>query len=267
VTMTVLLSQDYKQPNDDKGSRKKIKANEIRSGTLNGRYWLRGSLLAIQDTRDPVSGFIAFGNNIDTVPQDETPTPVNATGILQNYAGITVWRAGVLQVAIRGSDGITAGAGVVLLDADGLTLDDANVDSALIKWKSGTDVTGSMGTYSTAGVAKLTLQVNEDAAFDDARFHINVFDTSASDTLFRMIAIDGGTHHAEFGGAAFAGVTVGAVANPEAMLDIRGGMCLTDGITAPGTVANRAFIYVDTADGDLKVKFGDGFVRVIAADS
>jgi len=42
---------------------------------------------------------------------------------------------------------------------------------------------------------------------------------------------------------------------------------MVDGITAPGTVSGRAQIYVDSADGDLKVKFGDGFVRVIAADS
>jgi len=42
---------------------------------------------------------------------------------------------------------------------------------------------------------------------------------------------------------------------------------LTDAITAPSTIAGVAQIYVDTADGDLKVKFGDGFVAVIAADS
>ena len=42
---------------------------------------------------------------------------------------------------------------------------------------------------------------------------------------------------------------------------------LTDGVTAPSTVAGWALIYVDTADGDLKVKFGDGHVEVIAADT
>jgi len=42
---------------------------------------------------------------------------------------------------------------------------------------------------------------------------------------------------------------------------------LTDGLTAPSTVAGWALIYVDTADGDLKVKFGDGKVTVIAADT
>jgi len=42
---------------------------------------------------------------------------------------------------------------------------------------------------------------------------------------------------------------------------------IPDGITAPGTTAGKAKIYVDTADGDLKVRFGDGHVAVIAADS
>lgn len=42
---------------------------------------------------------------------------------------------------------------------------------------------------------------------------------------------------------------------------------IPDGVTAPATSAGWASIYVDTADGDLKVKFGDGFVRVIGADS
>lgn len=42
---------------------------------------------------------------------------------------------------------------------------------------------------------------------------------------------------------------------------------LIDGITAPTATVGEAKIYVDTADGDLKVIFGDGFVRVIAADS
>jgi len=42
---------------------------------------------------------------------------------------------------------------------------------------------------------------------------------------------------------------------------------LADGITAPATLADYAQIYVDTADGDLKVKFGDGTVKTIATDT
>jgi hypothetical protein len=44
-------------------------------------------------------------------------------------------------------------------------------------------------------------------------------------------------------------------------------MVIVDGITAPTTVLGKTFIYVDTADGDLKVKFGDGTVKTIATDT
>ncbi len=40
-----------------------------------------------------------------------------------------------------------------------------------------------------------------------------------------------------------------------------------DAVTAPTAVANIAKIYVDNADGDLKVKFGDNVTKVIAADT
>lgn len=46
-----------------------------------------------------------------------------------------------------------------------------------------------------------------------------------------------------------------------------GGMALQDGITAPATQVGWATLYVDTADGDLKVKFGDGTVKTITADT
>lgn len=42
---------------------------------------------------------------------------------------------------------------------------------------------------------------------------------------------------------------------------------LVDGVTAPATESGYARIYVDSADGDLKVKFGDGTVKTIATDS
>jgi hypothetical protein len=45
------------------------------------------------------------------------------------------------------------------------------------------------------------------------------------------------------------------------------GLSLTDGITAPSTIIGQAVIYVDTADGDLKVKFGDGTVKTIVVDT
>lgn len=41
----------------------------------------------------------------------------------------------------------------------------------------------------------------------------------------------------------------------------------TDGIAAPAAVATKAILYVDTADGDLKIEFGDDFGAVVQADS
>lgn len=46
-----------------------------------------------------------------------------------------------------------------------------------------------------------------------------------------------------------------------------GGIAVKDGITAPGTTSGWAKIYVDSADGDLKVKFGDGTVKTLATDT
>jgi hypothetical protein len=42
---------------------------------------------------------------------------------------------------------------------------------------------------------------------------------------------------------------------------------MVDGITAPFTAAGYARIYVDIADGDLKIKFGDGTVKTIVTDT
>jgi hypothetical protein len=42
---------------------------------------------------------------------------------------------------------------------------------------------------------------------------------------------------------------------------------INDGITAPAAATGRARIYVDTADGDLKVIFADGTIKTIATDT
>ena len=42
---------------------------------------------------------------------------------------------------------------------------------------------------------------------------------------------------------------------------------LADGVGAPSTIAGRATIFVSSADGDLKIKFGDGTVKTIVVDT
>jgi hypothetical protein len=46
-----------------------------------------------------------------------------------------------------------------------------------------------------------------------------------------------------------------------------GAISFKDGVTAPGSTAGVAKLYVDSADGDLKVKFGDGTVKTIVVDT
>jgi hypothetical protein len=45
------------------------------------------------------------------------------------------------------------------------------------------------------------------------------------------------------------------------------GLWLIDGVSAPSTVPGYAGMYVDSADGDLKIKFGDGTVKTIVTDT
>jgi hypothetical protein len=42
---------------------------------------------------------------------------------------------------------------------------------------------------------------------------------------------------------------------------------LRDGVTAPAASVGTAYIYVDTSDGDLKVRFGDNVTKTIAIDT
>lgn len=42
---------------------------------------------------------------------------------------------------------------------------------------------------------------------------------------------------------------------------------LVDGVTAPTAIVGVAQIYVDIADGDLKVRFGDNVTKVLATDT
>lgn len=49
---------------------------------------------------------------------------------------------------------------------------------------------------------------------------------------------------------------------------VTGRLLLIDGVSVPATPANNhAVIFIDSADGDLKIKFGDGTVKTIVTDT
>lgn len=62
------------------------------------------------------------------------------------------------------------------------------------------------------------------------------------------------------------GVSIGT-SSPVTTLAVNGAFALVDGMTAPSTAGGWAKIYIDSADGDLKIKFGDGTVKTIVVDT
>lgn len=48
---------------------------------------------------------------------------------------------------------------------------------------------------------------------------------------------------------------------------VAGYFSIADGVTAPSAATGEARIYVDSADGDLKVIFADGTIKTIVTDS
>lgn len=62
-------------------------------------------------------------------------------------------------------------------------------------------------------------------------------------------------------------VGIGGETDPQSKLEINGDLGLVDGMSAPSATVGTAKIYVDSADGDLKIKFGDGTTKTIATDT
>ena len=81
-------------------------------------------------------------------------------------------------------------------------------------------------------------------------------------------ATDGSVLHLRDGNRIATQDTVAAVqADLDALRNASTQLIITDGITAPGATAGVAKIYVDTADGDLKVVFSDATVKTIVVDT
>lgn len=61
-------------------------------------------------------------------------------------------------------------------------------------------------------------------------------------------------------------LSIGTTASPST-LGVNGDIALVDGMTAPTATSGFAKLYVDSADGDLKIRFGDGTTKTIVTDT
>ncbi len=107
-------------------------------------------------------------------------------------------------------------------------------------------------------------------AFRSQSNYFGMFDAGGGHVVFEAgdVGIDPSNYYSTTnhvfrsvdGGATFGTITTLGV-------KLEASLLLKDGISAPSTLAGYASIYVDTADGDLKVKFGDGTVKTITVDT
>lgn len=153
------------------------------------------------------------------------------------HSGVPATINGSVQINIkwlRGWAALTAfsettlGFGMQQIDNGGLTAGQGNYGGGLIMTRLG---------GGRRGAAIVGRQFGATAQTFGLEFLVST-SVTASDTLLEAMRI---TH--------------------EQALQIR------DGISAPATANGWASLYVDSADGDLKVKFGDGVVKTIVVDT
>lgn len=185
---------------------------------------------------------------------------------------------GIWQSALDTLDFVLAGAFKARLNANGLGIADAPDVDLNVGSKDGSATSGSSTVrigainnsnpvkrgagyqffvgHVAAGAAnsvQISFGFRDDANTGEGTgARIQALKPAAADTAdlaFRVGTASGGTDTEVF--RLFANMGVG----------------LIDGVSAPGTKAGYALLYVDSADGDLKVKFGDGTVKTIVTDT
>jgi hypothetical protein len=167
-----------------------------------------------------------------------------------------------VQVEIGTDGSLLAGAGNVKLNVDGLMIvpsggSEFNYNS--IRWANGSYVSNAIIGFATAGGNELILRsTNTSYSGGGTHGHINLeaWANYATPYSFTSLYVD----------PTF-GISVVKSGAAGGNLSVDGYVRIVDGVTAPGTASGYAILYIDSADGDLKIKFGNGFVRTIAADS
>jgi hypothetical protein len=158
------------------------------------------------------------------------------------------------------------------------TVDDTNfvIDGAIRVGNSGNvipqgDIVSehrvTLGTYSGTlrqfNVATDNSRVAKIERTDGAGVGIEFIGTGGTVSIF---ATPSGSEAGHFSPAGIGNVSLGNTSQP--WQEFYGtSLVIEDGIAAPATISGFASIYVDSADGDLKIKFADGTVKTIVTDT
>jgi hypothetical protein len=189
-----------------------------------------------------------------------------------NYADFTTGSTGDLTIAPTGGDTSITGTLAVSSTVTGGTYNGQTISSAASL--TGTlAVTGATtlnsrllgGHSTTTGAGSKDWILAKGAALQSQ-------DGDLATTIKHLVGVGWtGSLHTVNIAASGQAVGVGAPSTFSGMVggDMRlAGMAwIKDGSTAPTATAGYAALYVDAADGDLKVKFGDGITKTLATDT
>lgn len=183
-----LVPQDYQMPGDTMGNRKKVRPEDIRSGTLYGQYQLRGSVLTIKDASTTASGYMAFGTDMTTIPTSAT----TGTGIYIDYTGIYGLVSDVKQFYWTAANGKGyAGAGAVTLDTNGISIVEAGAktDANSYKFSVGGVTTTRLASWNSTGTRFINFENDSVAATAvDAAMFFTAPSTYLAETRIKSIS-------------------------------------------------------------------------------
>lgn len=201
------------------------------------------------------SGTVAFSANATAIFQYTGNGLALVAGVEVAWlsGGITTTRDVVLARDAAGTLAQRNGANAQTLRVYNTYTDASNYERADIGWLSNTLV---VGTANAGTGSSRTLQFNTGGT---GRFLLNTSGhfLAVTDNTYDIGSSAGNRPRDVFAANRIvaSGVTQGSQ------------LRISDGIAAPGGVAGVAVIYVDTADGDLKVVFSDGVVKTLATDT
>lgn len=189
--MAILKPQFQAPPGEQQGNGG-ISANKVRSGRFTGRYQLTGELLVLKDTQDSVSGYIAFGTTMATMPT----TASSGTGMYLDYTGIYGLASGTKQFYLQASDGKAyAGAGAVILDASGVSLTVGTAATNQVKWVSGATTVTTLNTQISSNIVSGQWLVRgKDATDHDGKILITTSDYQLANDASIVMLSDSGSN-------------------------------------------------------------------------
>lgn len=180
---------------------------------------------------------------------------------------------GVLKTNLLSDDGINIQIDEIRArDTDGLSLNNSTGSGIFIN-ASGQigigripeltlDVAGGILSRQTSSFEGGEFEIEDADGLD--RWIIDQFDDQAGNARFRIF------HNSNelLGFAIKENGNMGlGIATPEERLDVNGVIAITDGVSTPDASSGKAKIYVDSSDGDLKIRFGDGTIKTIVIDT